>query len=129
MSRQRCPCDCQQVLKHDLQSRKDCRTRFKCASVRVSKFKTVFDKGYTSERFSRNLLLEDSTIMNCIANLDVHFVEKILRRKGDKLLNGWDLIIRTSISIFFFRSWKQINLASFIRGGNFFDDEMSIVAR
>jgi len=48
-SRRRYPRNCRQALNHSLQSRKDYRTRAKKVgdSVCVSKFKTIFDKGYT----------------------------------------------------------------------------------
>ncbi|XP_020296121.1 uncharacterized protein LOC109861048, partial [Pseudomyrmex gracilis] len=88
--------------------------RFKVGDpVRVSKFKTVFDKGYkpnwTIEVFKINktqttypvtYLLEDSRgqsvaggfyeyKLHCVANPEVYLVEKVLRKKGDKVYVKW----------------------------------------
>lgn len=88
--------------------------RFKTGDhVRVSKFKTVFEKGYTpnwtTEVFKilkvqatnpTTYLLQDSSgrpiaggfyeyELNRVANPDVYLVEKVLRKKGDKVYVKW----------------------------------------
>lgn len=88
--------------------------RFKVGDyVRVSKFKTVFDKGYTpnwtTEIFTIvkvqvtnpvTYLLKDSSgnsvaggfyehELHSVTNPDVYLVEKVLRRKGDQIYVKW----------------------------------------
>ncbi|KYN16160.1 hypothetical protein ALC57_11592, partial [Trachymyrmex cornetzi] len=82
-------------------------------SVRVSKFKTVFDKGYTpnwtAEVFKIievqqtnpvTYLLQDSRgepiaggfyeyELHSVANPDVHLVEKVLRKRGNEVYVKW----------------------------------------
>ncbi|XP_029670869.1 uncharacterized protein LOC115240051 [Formica exsecta] len=89
-------------------------TRFRVGDpVRVSKFKTVFDKGYTpnwtTEVFKIvkvqktnpvTYVLEDSRgnpvaggfyeyELHHIAKADVYLVEKVIRKKGDKIYVKW----------------------------------------
>ncbi|XP_036148382.1 uncharacterized protein LOC118647467 [Monomorium pharaonis] len=107
--------------------------RFKVGdSVRVSKFKTVFEKGYTPNWITEifkiikvqrtnpvTYLLEDSCgkpiagglyeyELQRVANPDVYLVEKILRRKRDEVyVSGWDAmdhIIHGYIKTLFFNS-------------------------
>lgn len=88
--------------------------RFKVGnSVRVSKFKTIFDKGYTpnwtTEVFKIvkvqktnpvTYILKDSRgnpvaggfyeyELHRVANPDVHLVEKVIRKKGDEVYVKW----------------------------------------
>ncbi|XP_011687476.1 PREDICTED: uncharacterized protein LOC105449791 [Wasmannia auropunctata] len=88
--------------------------RFKVGdSVRVSKFKTIFDKGYTpnwtTEVFKiikvqktnpATYLLEDSRgkpiaggfyeyELHRVANPDVYLVEKVLRKRGNEVYVKW----------------------------------------
>ncbi|XP_070152775.1 uncharacterized protein [Polyergus mexicanus] len=88
--------------------------RFKVGDpIRVSKFKTIFDKGYTpnwsTEVFKivkvqktnpATYVLEDSRgnpvvgefykyELQRVANPDVHLVEKVIRKKGDKVYVKW----------------------------------------
>ncbi|XP_020296368.1 uncharacterized protein LOC109861224 [Pseudomyrmex gracilis] len=81
--------------------------------VRVSKFKTVFDKGYTPNWTTKvfkiskiqttypvTYLLDDSRRLSVargfyeyelhrVAHPDVYFVKKVLRKKGDKVYVKW----------------------------------------
>ncbi|XP_024871564.1 uncharacterized protein LOC112454416 [Temnothorax curvispinosus] len=88
--------------------------RFKVGdSVRVSKFKTIFEKGYTPNwttevfRIAKvqktnpvTYLLEDSCgkpvaggfyeyELHRVANPDVYLVEKVLRKRGDEIYVKW----------------------------------------
>ncbi|XP_029674791.1 uncharacterized protein LOC115242544 [Formica exsecta] len=87
--------------------------RFKGDPVRVSKFKTIFDKGYTpnwtTEVFKivkvqktnpATYVLEDSRgnpvaggfyeyELHHIANPDVHLVEKVISKKDDEVYVKW----------------------------------------
>ncbi|XP_020297547.1 uncharacterized protein LOC109862061 [Pseudomyrmex gracilis] len=88
--------------------------RFKVGDpVRISKFKTLFDKGYTPNwttevfkigkiqtTYSVTYLLEDSRgqsvaggfykhELHRVANPDVYLVEKVLRKKDDKVYVKW----------------------------------------
>jgi len=76
-------------------------------SVRVSKFKTVFDKDYMPNWITEvfkiiavTYLLEDSWgesiaggfyeyELHCVANPDVHFVEKVLCKRGNEVYVKW----------------------------------------
>jgi len=79
-------------------------SRFKVSnSVCVSKFKTIFEKGYTpnwitevfkiikEQKTNVTYLLEDrgkpiaEDSMSCIANSDIYLIEKVLHKKGDKI--------------------------------------------
>ena len=80
-------------------------SRFKVSnSVCVSKFKTIFEKGYTpnwitevfkiikEQKTNVTYLLEDyrgkpiaEDSMSCIANFDIYLIEKVLHKKGDKI--------------------------------------------
>ncbi|XP_072750578.1 uncharacterized protein [Anoplolepis gracilipes] len=90
------------------------KTKFKVGdSIRLSKFKTIFDKGYrpnwSTEVFKiikiqktnpATYLLEDSRRnpvaggfyeyeLHNVANPDVYLVEKVIRKKGDKVFAKW----------------------------------------
>ncbi|XP_011693095.1 PREDICTED: uncharacterized protein LOC105453091 [Wasmannia auropunctata] len=81
-------------------------------SVRVSKFKTIFEKGYTPnwttevfkivrvQKTNPATLLEDSRgksiaggfyeyELHRVANPDVYLVEKVLRKRGNKVYVKW----------------------------------------
>jgi len=86
----------------------------------MSKFKTIFEKSYTLNWITEvfriikvqktnpvTYLLEDyrgkpslkEYELHRVANPDVYLVEKVLRKKGDKITwNGSDLIIRTTVT-------------------------------
>ena len=82
--------------------------RFKVGSIRVNKFKTIFEKGYTPNWITVfrivkvqktnpvTYLLEDyrgkpvaggfyEYELHRIANSEIYLVEKMLRKKGDKV--------------------------------------------
>jgi len=86
----------------------------------MSKFKTIFEKSYTLNWITEvfriikvqktnpvTYLLEDyrgkpslkEYELHRVANPDVYLVEKVLRKKGDKITwNGSDLIIHTTVT-------------------------------
>jgi len=107
-------CGRRKTLDYDVQLCKDRRAKFKVGdSVRVSKYKTIFEKGYTSNWTTEvfkivkvqctspvTYLLEDYRGKSVVgafyehellraADPDVYLVDKILRRRGDKVYVKW----------------------------------------
>ncbi|XP_050455374.1 uncharacterized protein LOC126853569 [Cataglyphis hispanica] len=60
--------------------------------VRVSKFKTIFEKGFTPNWTTEifRITKEDSTNTSCfVFDPDVYLIEKVLRRRGDEVYVKW----------------------------------------